>query len=79
LINAYAPTEDKTEEIKEQFYDNLQSIVHKVAKSDLTIILVDVNAKLGKELAYKKITGKYTLHEETETENSYVILQQLTI
>jgi hypothetical protein len=29
------------------------------------MILGDVNAKLRKELAYKKITGKYTLHEET--------------
>jgi exonuclease III len=65
LINTYAPTEDKTEEIKEQFYDDLQSIVDKVPKTDLTILLGDVNAKLGKELAYKKITGKYTLHEET--------------
>jgi len=65
LINAYAPTEDKSEEIKEQFYDDLQFIVDKVLMSDITIILGDVNAKLGKEPAYKKITGKYTLHEET--------------
>ena len=65
MINAYAPTEDKTEEIKKQFYDDLQSMVDKVPKSDLTIILGDVNAKLGKEPAYQKITGKYTLHEET--------------
>jgi len=65
LINAYAPTEDKTAEIKEQFYDDLQSMVDKVPKSDLTIILGDVNAKLGKEPAYQKITGKHTLHEET--------------
>jgi exonuclease III len=36
LINAYAPTEDRTEEIKEQFYDDLQSMVDKVPKSDLT-------------------------------------------
>ena len=65
LINAYAPTEDKTEEIKEQFYDDLQYMVDKVPKSVLIIILGDVNAKLGKESAYRKITGKYTLHEET--------------
>jgi exonuclease III len=49
LINAYAPTEDKTEEIKEQFYEDLQSIVDKVPKSDITILLGDVNGKLGKE------------------------------
>ena len=65
LINAYAPKEDKTEEIKEQFYDDLQSVVDKVPESDLTIILGDVNAKLGKEPAYQKITVKHTLHEET--------------
>jgi hypothetical protein len=65
LINAYAPTHDKTEEIKEQFYDDLQTMVYTVPKSDLTIIFGDVNAKLGKEPAYQKITGKHTLHEET--------------
>jgi hypothetical protein len=64
LINAYASTEDKTEEIKEQFFDDLQSMVDNVPKSDLTIILGDVNAKLGKEVAYQKLTGKHTLHEE---------------
>jgi endonuclease/exonuclease/phosphatase family metal-dependent hydrolase len=65
LKNAYTHTEDKTEDIKEQFYDDLQSMVDKVPKSDIIIILGDVNAKLGKESAYQKITGKYTLHEET--------------
>jgi exonuclease III len=65
LINAYAPTEDKTEEVREQFYDDLQSMVDKVPKNDLTIIPGDVNSKLGKEPAYQKLTGKHTLHEET--------------
>jgi exonuclease III len=64
LINAYAPTEDKTEEIKEQFYDDPQTVVDKFPKSDLTILLGDVNTKLGKEPAYQKLTGKHTLHEE---------------
>ena len=59
LINAYGPTEDKIEEPKEQFYDVLHSTVDKVPKSDITIILGDVNAKLEKEPAYNKITGKH--------------------
>jgi hypothetical protein len=40
-------------------------MVDKLPKSDLIIILGDVNAKHGKEPAYQKITGKHTLHEET--------------
>ena len=54
LINAYAPTEDKTEEIKEQFYDDLQSTVDKVPKSGLIIILGDVNANSGKNQHTRK-------------------------
>jgi len=40
-------------------------MVDEVPKSDLIIILGDVNAKLGKKPAYQKITGEHTLHEET--------------
>jgi exonuclease III len=44
LINVYAPTEDHTEESKEEFYDNLKHLLDKTPKSDKTIILGDVNA-----------------------------------
>jgi exonuclease III len=37
-INVYAPTEDHTEETKEQFYDNLQHLLDKTPKSDTIII-----------------------------------------
>ena len=48
LMNAHAPTEGKTEEIMEQFYDNLQYTVDKVPKSYLIIILGDVMQNWGK-------------------------------
>jgi len=44
LINIYAPTEDHTEKIKEQLYDNLQYMLDKTPKSDTIIIIGDVNA-----------------------------------
>jgi len=34
-------------------------------KSDIIIILGDVNAQLGKERLYNEVTGQHTLHEET--------------
>jgi exonuclease III len=49
LINIYAPTEDKEEDIKEQFYEELQRVQDRVQKHDLSIILGDMNAKLRKE------------------------------
>jgi exonuclease III len=49
LINIYAPTEDKEEEIKKQFYKELQRTQDRVPKHEVTIILGDMNAKLGKK------------------------------
>ena len=65
LINVYAPTEDHTEETKEEFYDNLEYLLDKTPKSDTIIILGDVNAQLGKKRLYKEVTGERNLHEET--------------
>jgi exonuclease III len=68
LINIYAPTEDKEEEIKEQFYEELQRTQDRVPKHDLTIILGDINAKLGKEKVFSQVVGRHTLHN-TSNEN----------
>ena len=65
LVNAYAPTEDKTDEIKEKFYEDLQYVINSIPQSDTIIILGDFNAKLGKEIVYSSVTGQFTLHEET--------------
>jgi exonuclease III len=60
LINIYAPTEDKEEDIKEQFYEELQRVQGRVPKHDLTTILGDMNAKLGKEKAFSQVVGRHT-------------------
>ena len=65
LINVYAPTEDHTEETKEQFYDTLRYLLDKTPKNDTIIILGDVNAQLGKDRIYNEVTGQHILHEET--------------
>jgi exonuclease III len=61
LINIYAPTRDKEEDAKEQFYEELQKVQDRVPKHDLTIILGDMNAKLGKEKAFSQVMGRHTL------------------
>jgi exonuclease III len=63
LINMYAPTEDITNTQKEKFYDGLQTAIDRTPKSDTILVLVDANAKLGKEDVYNLVSGKHTLHE----------------
>ena len=62
LIIIYAPTEDKEEEIKEQFYEELQRTQDRVPKHDVIIIMGDMNAKLGKEKVFSQVIGRHTLH-----------------
>jgi hypothetical protein len=62
LINVHAPTEEKTEEEKDKFYDDLQRTFERVPKHDV-LILGDLNVKIGKEKAYENVTGKHTLHQ----------------
>ncbi|VDP37073.1 unnamed protein product [Schistosoma curassoni] len=46
-IQCYAPNYDYNEEAKDQFCDMLQPIVKKCPTKDLTILMGDLNAKIG--------------------------------
>ena len=62
LINMYAPTEDKEEEIKEQFYKELQRTQDRVPKHGVVIVMGDMNTKPGKEKVFSQVIGRHTLH-----------------
>ena len=65
MINVHAPTNEKTDEIKEVFYNLLDQNMNQIANSDIKIILGDFNAKVGKENIYKPTTGNESLHNKT--------------
>ena len=48
LINVHAPTNKKTREIKEDFWNLLEQTISQIPSSDIQIILGDFNAKVGK-------------------------------
>jgi len=64
-INVCAPTNEKTEEIKEELYSLLEENVNQVVRSDIKIILGDFNAKVGKESICKPTIGIESLPNET--------------
>ncbi|VDP30100.1 unnamed protein product [Schistosoma curassoni] len=47
VIQCHAPTNDYNEDVKDQLYNRLQSIVGKCPTKDLTILMGDLNAKVG--------------------------------
>jgi hypothetical protein len=74
LINVHAPTEDKDEDEKGLFYEDLHSLYASCPKNDIKVILGDFNAKIGKEDEYRPTIGKYSLHDVTNDNGQRLIL-----
>jgi endonuclease/exonuclease/phosphatase family metal-dependent hydrolase len=55
--------EDKADEEKDSFYDELDEIYGECPKRDCKINIGDMNAKVGKEKIYRPIIGKHSLHK----------------
>ncbi len=46
MQQCYALTNDKEEDVKQEFYDQLQLIKNSVPKNDICLVIGDMNAKI---------------------------------
>lgn len=49
FLNGHAPTEEKTPEEKDEFYENLEQILSEIPRNRIRIVLGDFNAKLERK------------------------------
>jgi hypothetical protein len=63
VLNGHLPTEDKTDAVKDSFYEKLERVFDKFPKYHMKILLRDFNAKVGREDIFKLTTGNDILHE----------------
>jgi hypothetical protein len=47
VLNIHAPTEDKTDDVKDSFYEEVECVFDKFPKYRLKILLGDFSAKVG--------------------------------
>lgn len=72
LINVHAPTEDRGDDEKEEFFGTLD-YVYDSSTGINKIIVGDLNAKVGRESEYRTTTEGYSLHEDTNNNGNMLI------
>jgi hypothetical protein len=63
VLNVHAPTENKIDDIKDRFYEELEQVFDKFPKYHMNILLGDFIAKVGREDIFKPPIGNESLHE----------------
>jgi hypothetical protein len=63
VLNVHAPTEDKTDDVKDSFYKELEHVFDKFLKYHIKIPFGDFIAKVGKEDIFKPTIGNESSHK----------------
>jgi hypothetical protein len=62
VLNVHTPIEDKTDDVKDSFYEELEHVFDKFPKYRMKILLGDFSAKVGREDIFKLTIGNESLH-----------------
>jgi hypothetical protein len=83
VLNVHAPTEDKTNEVKDSFYEELEHVFDKFPKCHMKILLGDFSAKVGREDIFKPTIRNESLHEISNDNEvrlvNFAIFKNLTV
>jgi hypothetical protein len=60
ILNVHAPTEDKIDDTKDSFYEELKRVLDKLHKYHMKMLL-DFSAKVGREDIFKPTIGNESL------------------
>ena len=61
----HAPSEEKCDESKDSFYEELEQVLDHFWKYHMKMLLGDFNAKVGRENIFKPIIGQESLHQDS--------------
>jgi exonuclease III len=74
VISAYAPTNDKDDQEKERFYENLEEVCNGIPRHKMLIIMGDFSAKICNKEYLQLVTGPHTIHD-LSNENGNMLIQ----
>jgi len=62
VVNVHAPSEEKSDESKESFYEELEQVFDPFPNYNMKMLLGDFNAEVGRENMFKTTTEQESLH-----------------
>ena len=65
VVNVHTPSEEKSDESKDSFYEELEQVFDHFPKYHMKILLGDFNAKVGRENIFKPTIGNVSLHQDS--------------
>ena len=65
VVNVHAPSEEKSDEAKDSFYEELKQVFNQIPKYHMKMLLGDFNAKVGRENIFKATIGQESLHQDS--------------
>ncbi|XP_063588658.1 uncharacterized protein LOC134765797 [Penaeus indicus] len=68
IIHAYAPTSECSDDMIEDFYEDLEKLLKTIPRKDILVVQGDWNAKIGTDAyeTWKRTTGKFGFGETNE-------------
>jgi hypothetical protein len=69
----HAPTEDKCDDTKDSFYEELEGVFDQFPKYHMKILLGDFSARVGREDIFKPTIGNESLHETSNDNGVRVV------
>ena len=65
VLNVYAPSEEKSDDSKGSFYEELQQVSDNFPKYHMEILLGDFDTKLGRKNMFKLTIGNERVHKDS--------------
>ena len=67
LLRVYVPTNDAEEEVKDEFFEKLQTMVEETPRHDMLVITGDMNAKVGSDVeGCERVKGRHGVESRNE-------------
>jgi len=66
ILNVRAPSEEKSDDLKDSFYEEVELIFDNFPKYHMNILLGDFNVKVGRENIFNSTIGTESLYQDSK-------------